>query len=268
MTKRAKYKRKPKKQRPAAVCYAQVRTLMWLRYPDFQIADDQLDRNRLRALLEYAVQRGSDIKELRGIAANWTSWMQSSERDCLLTTWLSNRQRWDGFQLGMLFNLTLEERTKHKITVAWPAGFTPQDRKKHRRTLRKKYEKNRRRRISAEQREASRAAYDEPCLSDHQKAVYAQTSPTWKSSSQIEKELSTWRLFKHHNNVALRQVISRALRALEKLGLVERDDTQKGSRKQPLVYVRRATASPSPRCPRPDVTVTTVTSLNRFQDAE
>jgi hypothetical protein len=258
--------------RPANVDYAQTRKLMFLRYPDGQINNDTLGRNRLRRLVDQLVRKTDNFLETLRIASRWAAPSMSEEEICSLVTGAVNaRKYWGQFEIGNLFDLTAEERALHKITIAWPRGFTPQDAIKHRKALRNKYEKNRRRRISAEQREASRAAYDEPCLSDHQKAVYAQTSLTWKLSSEIEKELSTWPMFKHHNSVALRQVISRALRALEKLGLVERDDTQKGSRKQPLVYVRRPKAPPFSGCPRPDVTVTTVTSRNyssELQDAE
>lgn len=219
---------KRKKIRPYYVVVSQIRRVLTLRYPPdgYPIIESPLARDRLQAFVDHKVLAGTQsFLELRGIVRNFAPWMEEAEQDRLLQTCIDQPRRWTNFKLGKLFDVTAEERGKEKLWQMWPAGFTVEQAKRHRLVYKAEHERRKRRERAAEERAKSRAAYDDPKLSEHEKAVYGQIGATWLLASKIKAELRTWTAYRQQSSQNMRQIVSRALRGLEKKDLIERDAT-------------------------------------------
>jgi hypothetical protein len=178
---------------------------------------------------------------MRRVLAGWAPWLSEDEATDLFERCATVRQSWGPDELGTLFDLTVEERAELKITSIRPAGFSDADMVALRRASKAKSESKRRMRLATEARARSREAADDGDLSPRDSAIFAQTLPGWRSTTDIASGLAKWPEFADVDFSSVRKAVIRSCRKLEKLGWLD-GEMRDGTRRQKLLFLRRRAA--------------------------
>jgi hypothetical protein len=178
---------------------------------------------------------------MRRVLAGWAPWLSDDETTDLLERCATVRQSWGPDELGTLFDLTVEERADLKITSIRPAGYSDADMVALRRASKAKSESKRRMRLATEARARSREAADDGDLSPRDSAIFAQTLPAWRSTTDIASGLANWPEFADVDFSSVRKAVIRSCKTLEASGWIE-VEMRSGARRQKLLFVRRRAA--------------------------
>ncbi|MBY0383244.1 MAG: hypothetical protein K2W78_15150 [Xanthobacteraceae bacterium] len=194
---------------------------------------------RLRALLDHLLLTGNSHKMLLAIAG-WAPWIEVDRREEVLRRCMNAGREWTAGQLGVLFKVTLEERSALRLRTIRPAGFDDQAMKQLRRSSKAACERRRRQAVSDKARVGSKAAADDNALSDRDKTIYAQTVEEWRSTTEIATAIRSWPEFKPLDFGSVRKAVVRSCSNLIAEGWLE-SDLRTGKRRQPILFVRRKT---------------------------
>jgi hypothetical protein len=225
---------------PPHVRAAEITKLLARRYPSLRIRPDDLGRDRLRALLDHLLLAG-DGRRMRRVLAGWAPWLTEDQANELFERCAAARQTWGSDELGTLFGLTVEERADLKITSIRPAGYSDADMKVLERARKAKYSRGYRQRLAIQARGRSREAADDAELTERDKAIFAQTLPSWRSTTDIAKDLRAWPEFKKLDFGSIRKAAIRSCKTLEASRWIE-VEMRSGTRRQKLLFVRRRAA--------------------------
>lgn len=142
---------------PPSRLEAHIRRTLELRYPSHVITNDTLGLDRLRALLDTIAIQGNSRK-LRNIMAGWAPLLEDEAATRLFDRCMNNRRRWSSIELGMLFDLTEDERAAIGAWNIRPAGYTDADMSRLRRESKARSSCRRRRKKAKEACAKSKAA--------------------------------------------------------------------------------------------------------------
>lgn len=223
---------------PPSRLEAHIRRTLELRYPSHIVTNDALGRDRLRALLDTIAIQGN-VRKLQNIIAGWAPFLDGAAADHLADRCMTAPRRWSSTELGILFDLTEEERAAIGAWNIRPAGYTDADMERLRRETKAKSSCRSRRRKAKDARAKSKAAADDDGLKEHEKDIYLQTTDVWRSSTEISSALTRWPKYRPLKKDALRQMIHRGIKRLADDGWIEREKRD-GLRRQEVTVVRRA----------------------------
>ncbi len=217
---------------------AHIRRTLELRYPSHIVTNDALGRDRLRALLDTIAIQGN-VRKLQNIISGWAPFLSEEAATRLADRCMTAARRWSSTELGILFDLTEEERAAISVWNIRPAGYTDADMERLRRETKAKSSRRSRRRKAKDALAKSKAAADDDSLTDRQKHVYMQATDTWCSTTELAAALASWAEYKPLARDALRKAVLRACNDLTDMGWLTKDP-RKGTRGQAILFVRRA----------------------------